>query len=120
MWPFSRQARQYLFDVECLVLGVRAPSAMFSRSRYTAMVHPQSASLGHHCPNSNSVARHRPEFAPAVRNTQAGKLRCIALTLLKPVVVEAHTDAFGRLRMGRHLVAQPTLDRTTCRPRRAG
>jgi len=74
-------------------LASRAPSAMFSQSRYTAMVASAVRVVRSlHCPILTVWRRHRPEFAPAVRNTQAGKLRCIALIFLKPVVVEAHTE----------------------------
>src|SRR5579862_894775 len=88
MWPF-RSSRSSTFSMSKLgYLASRAPRAMFSRSRKTAIV-ASVVGLG---------MRHL--ISPAA----------MWLHRLEPVVVEAHTDPLGAREIGAHLVAQPALE----------
>src|SRR5271155_4004656 len=69
-------------------LESRAPKAMFSRSRNTAMV--------------------ASEVVVGIRHST----RCVAPRhrRLKPIEIEADAHPFGIGQVGRHLVTQPTLE----------
>src|SRR5580693_2954579 len=89
MWPL-RSSRSRTFSMSKLgYLASRAPRAMFSRSRNTAIV-ASVVGLG-------------------MRHLSSAQPRC-GWNPLEPVVVEAHADPLGAREIGAHFVAQPALE----------
>src|SRR5216683_1880416 len=88
MWPLS-SSRSSTFSMSKLgYLASRAPKAMFSRSRKTAMV-------------ASDV-----RVVIAVQSTPR---TAAATPELEPVVIEAHAHAFGIDAVRHHFMAQPTF-----------
>src|ERR1700681_2970109 len=93
MWPLSRR-RSSTFSMSKLgYLASRAPKAMFSRSRKTAMVASEVL----------VVIGLRAYSISAQRRARRARL-------LEPVVIEADADAFGIDAVLHHFMPQPTLE----------
>src|SRR5271165_1143125 len=93
MWPLSSR-RSSTFSMSKLgYLASRAPKAMFSRSRKTAIV-------------ASDV---RAVIVPKFTLIQAAASEPRGRGALEPVVVEAHADAFGIHAIRHHFMPQPTF-----------
>src|SRR6202789_3309366 len=96
MWPLSSRRSRTFSTSKLGYLASRAPSAMFSRSRKTAMVASDVLAV------IQWYSSWLPEFTPF----HAARLR-----RLEPIVVEADADAFRIDAVGHHFMPQPTFEK---------